>query len=92
MGSQKEGIPRITLEFFLNGLPKRKEFLIDMSSLSVLLSQALTQTTISGTCISMKRLLSPRIAQKTKGKNRDYFYSCKGNSKFRINNVAGGKI
>ena len=33
---------RLTLEFFSSGLPEKKEFLVDMSSLSFLLSQALT--------------------------------------------------
>ena len=36
---------RLTLEFCLNGLPEKKEFLIDMSSLSSLISQAITYTT-----------------------------------------------
>ena len=36
---------RLTWEFCSNGLPKKKEFLIDMSSLSSLISQAITYTT-----------------------------------------------
>ena len=36
------------MEFFPNGLPEKKEFLIDMSSLSSLISQAITSGVARG--------------------------------------------
>ena len=39
---------RLTLKFCPNGLPEKKEFLIDMSSLSSLISQAITYTPLRG--------------------------------------------